>query len=140
MSESQSNNDLASTYDNKTYIESLIYLELSIRIKVIATLLVLAAGLVGHFLTILIFSQKRFRINSSNVYLLCLAINDGLYLVIYFFEETIIAIKDILSSEMAPSKLFDFIQMLNVIDKDELTCQIINYLRYVLRFTSAYIS
>jgi hypothetical protein len=140
MSESQSNNDLASAYDNKTYIESLIYLELSIRIKVIATLLVLAAGLVGHFLTILIFSQKRFRINSSNVYLLCLAINDGLYLVIYFFEETIIAIKDILSSEMAPSKLFDFIQMLNVIDKDELTCQIINYLRYVLRFTSAYIS
>lgn len=123
---------------NISYVESLFYLETSIRIKVVATTVILIFGLVGHFLTILIFSQKRFRVNSSNVFMLCLAVNDGLYSIIHFFEETIIAIKDIYSSE-TPNRLSDFIQLLNIIDKNELTCQIINYLRYVLRFVSAYI-
>ena len=84
--------------NNTTFTESIYFLELSIKVKVIATLIVLVFGLLGHFLTIFVFSQKRFRLNSSNVFLLCLAINDGLYLIIHFFEETIVATKDVFIS------------------------------------------
>lgn len=127
--------------ENKKYTQSLHYLEIAIKVKVIATLIVLGIGLVGHFLTIFVFSQKRFRINSSNVFLLCLAINDGLYLIIHFFEETIIATKDVFITDSLDEKtpLAVLIKHLNIIDKNESACRIINYLRYVLRFTSAYI-
>lgn len=125
-------------YNDSLFIQSLYYLDISIRIKVIASLIVLFIGLVGHILTIYVFSQKRFRINSSNVFLLCLAINDGLYLIIHFFEETIIVIKDINDNDNNFTVNY-LIKHLNLIDKNELSCQLINYFRYVLRFISAYI-
>lgn len=81
-------------------------------------------GLIGHCLTIFVFAQKRFRQNSSNVYLLCLAIIDALYLIVHFFKESITMYTD---------------NYLNIIDKYDFACRLINYLRYVLRLISAYI-
>jgi hypothetical protein len=68
------------------YTDSLVTLEQCRKINLICTIIFSALGIVGHSLTIFVFAQKRFRKNSSNVYLLCLAINDGLYLITNFFE------------------------------------------------------
>lgn len=103
------------------------------KIYLLATLILIIVSLIGHFLTIFVFGQKRFRKNSSNVYLFCLAINDCLYLVTHFFEDTIRTF--IYLNETNSS----FILALNVIDKHMFTCRLVNYLRYVLRFISAYI-
>ena len=84
------------------------------------------SGLLGHSLTIYVFAQKRFRKNSSNVFLLCLAINDGLYLITHFFEDTI------RSTYIHANNQF------NLIDQYNIACQLINYFRYILRTISAY--
>ena len=97
---------------------SLNHLEVSLQIKAISTLIVIVFGLVGHFLTVFVFSQKRFRINSCTVYILCLAANDACYLLIHFVEDI----------------LPNFIGTENLI-----ICCLVNYLRYFLRFNSAYI-
>lgn len=84
-------------------------------------------GILGNSLTIFIFSQKRFRKNSSSVYLLCLAINDNIYLVIYFCEEII--------------KNLNYVYSINLIPISEVSlafCRLVNYFKYSLRFVSAY--
>ena len=63
--------------------------------NIFATLPIIIIGLIGHSLTILVFVQKRFRTNSSNIFLLCLAFNDSLYLINHFFEDTLRTYKDI---------------------------------------------
>lgn len=100
-------------------------------INLIITFIVLIVGLIGNFLLVYIFCQKRFRVNSSNVYLLCLGINDGLFLLIHFFENTIRTYQSYSNSYL--------IKMLNITDRLNLTCCLINYLRYTLRFISAFI-
>ncbi len=92
----------------------------------ILTLVISLSGLLGHSLTIYVFAQKRFRKNSSNVFLLCLAINDGLYLITHFFEDTI------RSTYIHANNQF------NLIDQYNIACQLINYFRYILRTISAY--
>ena len=54
--------------------------------NIIITILIVISGLIGHFLTIYVYTQKRFRLNSSNVYLLCLAYIDGTFLIIHILE------------------------------------------------------
>ena len=71
------------------YAISAYLLETIRKYNVIITIIISFIGLLGHSLTIYVFAQKRFRKNSSNVFLLCLAINDGLYLITHFFEDTI---------------------------------------------------
>lgn len=61
-------------------------LENSRRINLFATLAFMTVGMVGHAATVFVFAQKRFRKNSSNVYLLCLAVNDAFFLIVHFFE------------------------------------------------------
>lgn len=39
------------------------------------------AGLIGHFLTVLVYSKKKWRKNSGNIYILCLAFFDSLFLI-----------------------------------------------------------
>jgi hypothetical protein len=56
------------------------------KINIIIAILIVISGLIGHFLTILVYIQKRFRLNSSNVYLLCLALIDGTFLIIHLIE------------------------------------------------------
>ena len=116
-------------------------LESTVKINIFTSVCIILLGLIGHSLTIFLYSQKRFRLNSSNIYLLCLAITDGSFLIIHFFEDTIRTYINIydnstyyeqdLNSLMANS--------LNITDNFEITCRLINYARYVLRFISAYI-
>lgn len=118
--------------------ESFIYLEVTIKIKTIAILVVLLIGFIGHFLTIFVFSQRRFRINSSSVYLLCLSINDGFFLVIHFYEDSLEVLKHSYLS-LENKDLNSLVKLLYLIDQNELACRLVNYFRYVLRFISAYI-
>ena len=60
------------------------------KINIFFTILIIIIGLVGNIMTVSVFMQKRFRINSSCVYLLCMAISDGLFLIIHFFPHKII--------------------------------------------------
>lgn len=126
----------------ETFLQSYNILETSRKVNIIAVVLVIIIGLAGHFLTVFVFGQKRFRTNSSNVYLLCLAINDSLFLVVHFFEDTIRTYQDVFLSENIKSNSTlgsnsnDLIRFLNITDKFDFTCRLINYLRYVLRFIS----
>jgi hypothetical protein len=113
------------------YAYSVSILEKIRKLNVILTLIISIIGLFGHLLTIFVFSQKRFRKNSSNIFLLCLAINDGFYLITHFFEDSIrtyVQINDF------PNNQIHF----NLIDQYNIACQLINYFRYILRTISAY--
>jgi len=103
-------------------------------LNIFFTLIITVIGLTGHGLTIHIYSLKKRRLNSQSIYLLCLSINDGLFLIVNFFEDTI---RSIQSLEI--NYLSSLIEQLNIIDKYNPTCKFINYLRNVLRFASAYI-
>ena len=59
------------------------------KINTFITICILIIGLIGNCLTVIIYGQKKNRKNSSNIYLLCLAINDMLFLVVHFYEDTI---------------------------------------------------
>ena len=72
-----------------SFLTSYHVLEESRKINIFSTLILILFGLIGNSLIIFVFSQKRFRTNSSNVYLFCLAINDSLFLLIHFIEDTV---------------------------------------------------
>lgn len=114
------------------YIQSLETLKHYRKMNLVLTCIFTILGLIGHFLTMFVFFQKRFRKNSSNVFLLCLAVNDALYLVIHFFEDTVRTLIHL-------NEDYALFNVLNLIDKNNTTCRLINYFRYVLRFISAYI-
>lgn len=124
-----------------SFIQSLTLVEQTKKFKVFASIFVVIIGLVGHVLTICVFSQRRFRTNSSNIISLCLAFNDSIFLIVHFFEDTVLNIKEIYFGDIAnqSESIKSIIEFLNLIDENDLTCRIINYLRYVLRFISAYI-
>ncbi len=128
------------------------------------TTLITMIGLVGNSLAIFVFSQKRFRRNSASVYLLCLAISDGLFLLTHFFEDTLRTYIDLYLNqnikvhekcqnhkdlklynitEMYKTDLSEsfqhFIRLMNIIDRFDFFCILFNYFRYILRFISAYI-
>lgn len=115
---------------------SLDNLNISRTVNFYLTLLFIIIGLFGNFLTIFVFVQNRFRKNSSNVYLLCLAINDSVYLVVHFFEDTVKNYKSLYSDD----KNFSiFLYLFDLVDSYDFVCKSFSYLRYVLRFISAYI-
>lgn len=118
------------------YLSSMILLNVTRKINLFMTLFLIVFGMVGHALTIFVFAQKRFRRNSSNVYLLCLAIVDSMYLIVHFFKNTIRTYMDIYSTD--EPNFGEFIQLINLIDRYETSCRLINYLRNVLRMISAY--
>ena len=121
------------TQEENKYLQSVYLLEMCRIINLFITLLFIILGLIGHIITIFVFAQDRFRKNSSNVYLLCLAINDAFYLIAHFFEDTVKTYRDIFSNEE-----HSFANLINLIDKYDFACKLLNYFRYVLRFVSAY--
>lgn len=136
--------------DNRTlileeqFLSSYRALEQSRKINIFATIFFITVGLIGNSLILIVFGRRRFRKNSSNVFLLCLAFNDSLFLLLHFFENTIRAFDYIYlighPLDTSSSRfLFKFVNFLNITDKYEFTCRTINYLRHVLRFISAYI-
>lgn len=127
------------------------------KINIFLTMFIIVIGLIGNTLTASVFSHKKFRTNSSGVYLLCLAFSDGLFLVLHFFEDTLRTYKDVyLSSRkevLHPScgfyvhsdsyfngdSIYHLVNSFNFTDKFDITCRLLNYFRYLLRFISAYI-
>lgn len=110
------------------------------KINLISTFILVIIGLIGHFIVIFVFGQKRFRTNSSNVFLLCMAINDACFLIVHFFEHSVRNYKDIYLYDSTKLSLFDiFIIHINITDRFESFCRLISYLRYALRFISSYL-
>ncbi len=127
--------------ENDKNTESLDLLEITKTVSLHSSIFIIFFGLIGHFLTLLIFSQRRFRNNSTNIYALILSIVDSLFLLIHFFEDTLRIFRDIYFETLEDfnSQFYSFITTLNIIDRFDSVCFTFHYLRYVLRFISAYI-
>lgn len=102
------------------FIDSVDLLNIFKKTNLIFTIIITIIGLIGHFLTILIFGQKRFRKNSIHVYIYCLAINNTIYLLIHFSD-------------------FIIKNNVNLINTNNLICKLFSFLKYHLRFISTYI-
>lgn len=114
--------------------------EISRKINIFSTLLIVLFGVIGHLITIIVYSRKRFRTNSNHIYLLCLAINDSLFLMIHFLEDTVRTFRDVyITDTYSNTQIKTLLEFLNITDRFSTACVLINYLRYSLRFTSAYI-
>ncbi len=125
---------------------------------------IILIGFVGNSLAVFVFSQKRYRKNSASIYLFCLAISDGLFLLTHFFEDTLRTYIDLYLNQnfkvherclnhtdltiynmttMYQTDLSEssqhFIRFLNITDRFDFFCILFNYFRYILRFISAYI-
>jgi hypothetical protein len=59
------------------------------KINIFLSIFIIIIGLIGNLIQAAVFLHKKFRINSSNVYLLILALSDGLFLILHFFEDTL---------------------------------------------------
>lgn len=116
--------------DFKKYVNAL---ENTRKINLYSAISLIVIGLIGHFLTIFVLAQKRFRRNSSSVYLLCLAVIDALFLIIHFFEDTLKTYIELYVPETN-----ELIESINLIDKNNLSCRLINYIQYTLAFISTY--
>ena len=68
----------------------LLTYELTRRVNMLASIGIILTGLLGNGIIMFVFSQKRFRTNSSNVYLLSLAIVDSIYRQNYLATYTVI--------------------------------------------------
>jgi hypothetical protein len=105
------------------------FLDLSNEINLFATILIVFIGLIGNTLSLIIYGQSKYRLNSNNVFILILSIVDSLFLIVHFFEDTISS----LEHHNFP------IYFLNIIDTNREICFLTNYLRYTLRSISSYI-
>ena len=128
------------------------------RINFYFSVLIIALGLIGNTIAIGVFSRKKIRSSSTSIYLLCLSVSDSLYLVAHFFEDTLKSYIDhfihkteFINEEclvyslnydnVTSSNAYDqsFVKFINIIDRFDFFCRSINFVRYFLRFTSAYI-
>ncbi len=153
MNSSSMEIDISSiTISNKSnFVYSLYFIETVRKINVSFTIIIFLIGLIGNSITIFVFSKKKFRTNSSNIYLFCLAIVDTLFLIVHVFEDTIRHFSNDMSSydsSYADDNDFNFnitanfksfFTTINITDQSNFICRFINYMRYVLRFVSAYI-
>ncbi len=103
--------------------------EVFYKIILFSNLFVILCGLIGNVSTFLVFIQSRFRRNSTNIFLLVLAINDFFYLIFYFIDDSIITIQ--YTYEINMNFILDTLNDLKLY-------HLIKYLRYVLRNISSY--
>lgn len=121
-------------------------------INVIISLIIIIVGLVGNFLGVLVFAQKRFRTHSSAIYLLFICLTDGIFLIVHLCEDTLRSAIDVFLSNQVfyaafcPNKnndmaiyLYDILRSLNFSDKSYFACGFTNFLRYFLRSLSAHL-
>jgi hypothetical protein len=118
--------------DTKNLIDSKNFLNFSRLLNIIFSILIIIIGLIGNLLTIKVLSNKRFRTNQNDIYLFCLAIIDTIFLITHFFEDTIKTYNDLFNEY--PSKL---IKIFNILDKSNLACWLINYIRHISCLISA---
>jgi len=104
------------------------------KINIYSCLFAVIIGFIGNSLISYIYSSKKRCTNSSHVYLLFSSVNDNLFLIVHLIEDTLKTYLEIYSIEKD-----NFLRMINLTDMNEIQCQLINYLRNILRFISAYI-
>jgi hypothetical protein len=80
------------------------------KINTFITICIIIIGLIGNCLTVIIYGQKKNRKNSSNIYLLCLAINDTLFLFVHFYEDTVRNLKSNFDFKLRTTK-FSFYRL-----------------------------
>ena len=147
---------------NDTYCENfqkaVYFFDKTREINIYTTIFVILIGLIGNILAIIVFIQKRFRKTSAEVFLLVLAISDGLFLLTHFFEDTLRTIIDfyvrnnktimsysecnnmnISNTSYVKSIDYSIFTAINIVDKFEFSCRFVNFLRNFLRFISAYL-
>ena len=73
-------------------ISNLDYID---KCNVIFSVALILVGLLGNSLVVFVFGQRRFRRNSNSVFLLCMAVNDSLYLVLYFSQDILKAFREV---------------------------------------------
>lgn len=119
-------------------VEYIKFLEISIILNIFLTIIFILIGLCVNFIIILVYGQSKNRVNSSNIFIFCLAILDASFLIIHFFEDTLRTIRN--TKYMFPNNEinYDLIEKLNIIDRDFLMCSLANYLKYTVRFIQAY--
>ena len=106
-------------------------IEMLKKINIFSTIVIVILGLIGHFITVNVYARKHNRTNAITVYLLCLAVNDSLFLIVHFFEDTLRSLNNFsLYSKSEQTDLYTkIISVLRFADKFNPPCQIINYLR-----------
>jgi hypothetical protein len=106
-------------------------IEMLKKINIFSTIVIVIIGLIGHFITVNVYARKHNRTNAITVYLLCLAVNDSLFLIVHFFEDTLRSLNNFsLYSKSEQTDLYTkIISVLRFADKFNPPCQIINYLR-----------
>ena len=134
------------------------------KINIYFTILIIIVGLIGNGLAVYVFSFKKYRIDSSCIYLLSLSVSDGLFLLTHFFEDTLRAYIDhylnknddlhqlcalynsnnMSGNNYSTTTLISepnqhILRQVNLTDRFDFFCKLFNYFRYCLRFVSAYI-
>lgn len=71
---------------NSKAIMSIHFLRIARKINFFVLAVTIGFGFVGNLLITLVYSRKKFRSNSTHIYLLCLSICDNFTLIIHFFE------------------------------------------------------
>lgn len=137
-------------------INSIEYYDQTRKVNIFFTIVIILIGLIGNSLAVFVFVQKKFRLHSSSIYLLSLCFSDGLFLLMHFFEDTLRTYIDVYLNDQTRSvgvecishrKMYltnktvndSILRVINITDRFEITCRLVNYLRYFLRFISAYI-
>lgn len=134
-----SDDDKISAASDLSCLKSYRILETSRKVNIFSTIIIACIGFIGHSLIVFVFSQKRFRTNSCNIILLSLAINDSLFLLAHLFEDTLRTYQDIYINEDNSHTALNLVLVtINLTDKYNLVCRLVNYMRYVLRFISSY--
>ena len=137
-------------------------------INIFVTIAIIFIGIIGNSLGVFVFIQKRFRNHSSSIYLLILCLSDALFLLMHFFEDTLRTYIDVymnqnshpidqacrnatsinpslnsfVKSHHVPQNeitLEIILRFINITDRFNMSCRIVNFLRYFLRFLSSYV-
>lgn len=121
-------------------LKSDLFFKTTQKVGLYASIIVIILGLIGNSIVIRVFARKRARINSSNVFMLSLALNNTIFLIIHLFEDSIRTYIDIHSEQNTEKNyIYHLLTLINITDKFDLACRAVNYLRYILRFISSYI-
>jgi len=145
---SNNQNNTISNEQDQSLVKAFYQLETSRKINVLASSTIIILGLIGNITISALFSNKKTRFNSARVYFFYLSLIDGLFLLVHLFEDTIRNYNDIYNNsdelqtaaeKQAKNLMNSIAYLINITDKYDLTCRLINYFRYVFRFTSVYI-
>jgi hypothetical protein len=118
--------------------------------NVVLVTIICFIGVFVNAIAFYIFCSKKLRSNSVNIYLMFLVASDGLFLCIHFSEDTLRTLNDMINgnpigitsdseNNPVPPAIEGIISYLIISDLTTWTCRIVQYIRYVLRFYSAYI-